>query len=181
MQEKKQIKTQNGSSSFPGMLILYTRSRFLWTRTSRRKKSCLQNLLSLPSLSWYQEHSRPWVPGNAGPWLWQSPLDHVSSTAGSAHARPQTSALANSLYIINPPDVATWRKFSWLLAVKHPESADTNRLHSEESFGILGSATKDDSFLPPTLWNSDDTVDSVAFLLFIRGGSHREHSPRCFR
>lgn len=91
----------------------------------------------------------------------------------------QTSALANSLYIINPPDVATWRKFSWLLAVKHPESADTNRLYSKESFGILGSATKGDSFLPPTLWNSDDAVDSVAFLLLIRGSSHKERSSRC--
>lgn len=66
-----------------------------------------------------------------------------------------------------------------LLAVKHPESADTDKLHSEESFGILGSATKGNSFLPPTLWNLDDAVDSVAFLRLIGGGSPREGFLRC--
>lgn len=66
-----------------------------------------------------------------------------------------------------------------LLAVKHPESADAGKLCGKESSGILGSATKGDSFLPPTLWNLDDAVDSVVLLLLGRGVSHRECSPRC--
>lgn len=52
-----------------------------------------------------------------------------------------------------------------LLAVKHPESADAGKLRGKDSSGILGSATKGDSFLPPTLRNLDDAVDSVVLLL----------------